>query len=192
MNAGVCVCEKQVTARWNHLNSVKPSPSSFKRQQSHIQAVPPEGVEWAIKPRSSLWKRAAGSEVCCWIVAFVSLSQGGFCQPGSDTVRGLCLTWSLAHLCSFHMYGAMLMLQRHACMQRAGQPQGGWQWALIGAGWVGSCGCGLDFRCEEIVVPCCRLAYGFFVFIQKNPHAQLVNCFCKYFRLMSKRLFFPH
>lgn len=28
--------------------------------------------------------------------------------------------------------------------------------ALIGAGWVGLCGCGLYFRCEEIVVPCCK------------------------------------
>ncbi len=30
--------------------------------------------------------------------------------------------------------------------------------ALIGAGWVGLCGCGLYFRCEEIVVPCCKPA----------------------------------
>lgn len=30
--------------------------------------------------------------------------------------------------------------------------------ALSGAGWVGLCGCGLYFRCEEIVVPCSKLA----------------------------------
>lgn len=59
----------------------------------------------------------------------------GWIMPASERNRqGLCLTWSLAYFCSIHVCGAMLTLNRQACMLRPGQSLGEWQgpWLALG------------------------------------------------------------
>lgn len=109
-------------------------------------------MERVIKLRRSLWNRAADSEVCYWIVVFVSLSQGGYCQPGSRTDRG-CVWVGCLPICALFQCMAPCLhhtdkpvFRGHVIRRVAG--------ALIGTGWVDMCRYGLYSRCEKIVVPC--------------------------------------
>lgn len=80
-----------------------------------------------MKTCSGLWSVLLNCGLC-------ELKLGWILPARERNRQGLCLTWSLAHLCSIHMYGAMLILHRQACMQRPGQSWGEWQgpWLALG------------------------------------------------------------
>lgn len=136
MNTGVCLCQKKNESLPSEIIwMLSHHQSTLKKQQLCIQIAPPEGVETAIQPGRSLWKRAVGSEPRCWIVVFVSLSEGGYCQPGRQTDRG-CVWVGRLPICALFRRMAPCLHHTGELVFR-GQVAGRVAGALIGGGRAG-------------------------------------------------------
>lgn len=86
-----------------------------------------------IKPRRGLWKRVSGPERWRWIVAFVSLSEGGYCRPGSWTDRG-CVWLGCLPICAVFHCMAPHFYSTNESVFRQVVSEGEWQglWLALG------------------------------------------------------------